>query len=101
MDTSFVNIIVRKWADQRKKGIKDQETIQLSTTLDPGYHMESNKNAINITNKSQEVRPFPAGDHKAAMNRCKSMKDTRHKKHKWSTKEVQAVMCLVKHVDMK
>ena len=25
-----------------------------------------NKNAINITNKSQEVSPFPAGDHKAA-----------------------------------
>ena len=27
---------------------------------------ESNKNTINITNKSQEVSPFSAGDHNAA-----------------------------------
>ena len=29
---------------------------------------ESNKTTINITNKSQEVSPFPSGDHKAAMH---------------------------------
>ena len=40
---------------------------------------KSNKNTINITNKSQELSPFPAGDHNAAMNRCKSMRNTRHK----------------------
>ena len=34
---------------------------------------ECNKTTINITNKSQEVSTFPAGDHKAAMNRPKSM----------------------------
>ena len=28
---------------------------------------EINKNIINITNKSQEVSPFPAGDHKSAV----------------------------------
>ena len=28
---------------------------------------------FNITNKSQEVSPFPAGDHKAAMDRRKSI----------------------------
>ena len=49
---------------------------------------ESNKNTINITNKSKEASPFPAGDHKAAMNRRESMRNTRHKKHKRSTKEV-------------
>ena len=49
---------------------------------------ESNKNTINITNKSQEVSPFQAGDHVAAMNRRASMRNTRHKKHEWSTKEV-------------
>ena len=43
---------------------------------------ESNKNTINITNKSQEVSPFSAGDHKAAMNRRKSMRIKTHKKHK-------------------
>ena len=40
---------------------------------------ESNKTTINITNKSKEVSPFPASDHKAAMNRRKSMTITRHK----------------------
>ena len=40
---------------------------------------KSNKNTINITNKSQEVSPFPAGDHKAAMNRRESMRNTRYK----------------------
>ena len=40
---------------------------------------ESNENTIKITNKSLEVSPSPAGDHKATMNRCKSMRNTRHK----------------------
>ena len=40
---------------------------------------ESNENTINITNKSQVVSPFTAGDHKAAMNRQKSMRNTRRK----------------------
>ena len=40
---------------------------------------ESNKNTINITNKSQEVSPFPAGDLKAAMNRGESRRNTGHK----------------------
>ena len=34
---------------------------------------------INITNKSQEVSPFPVGDHKAAMDRSESMRNARHK----------------------
>ena len=34
------------------------------------------------------VSLFPAGDHKAAMNRRESMTNTRQKKHKGSTKEV-------------
>ena len=42
---------------------------------------ESNKNTINITNKSQEVSPFPEGDRKAAMNRRESMRNIRHTKN--------------------
>ena len=42
---------------------------------------ESSKNTINITNKSQEVSPFTVGDHKAAINRCENMRNTRYKKH--------------------
>ena len=60
---------------QSKKGDKDQESIQWSTTPDPGYHMGKwQKQKLNITNESQGVNLFPAGDHKAA-----SMKDTSHK----------------------
>ena len=42
---------------QNTKEGKDQESIQSSTTLVPGYQWESD----NITNKSQELSPFPAG----------------------------------------
>ena len=36
------------------------------------------KTQLNITNESQELRSFPAGDHKAAMNRRReSMTNTR------------------------
>ena len=44
---------------------KDQESIQSSTTPDPGYQWESDKLTVETTNESQEVSPFPAGDHKA------------------------------------
>ena len=49
------------------------------THLTQDTSWESDKNTINITNKSQEASPFPAGDHKAAMNRCESMTNTKHK----------------------
>ena len=47
---------------QSKKGCKDQESIQSSTTPDPGYQWESDKLTVDTTNESQEVSPFPAGD---------------------------------------
>ena len=52
-----------------KKWCKDQESIQSSTTPDPGYQWESDKLTEDTTNESQEVSPFPAGDHKAHINR--------------------------------
>ena len=63
-------------AVQNKKGGQAQGSIQSITTPDPGYHMGEWKN---ITNQSQETRPFLAGDHKAAMNRRESVTITRHK----------------------
>ena len=45
---------------------------------------------LDITNESQEVSPFPAGDHKAHISR-RTQRHTKHKteqKHKRSTKEV-------------
>ena len=52
-----------------KQGRKDQESIQSSTTPDPGYQWESDKLTEDTTNESQEVSPFPAGDHEAHINR--------------------------------
>ena len=40
---------------------------------------KSDKKQLNITNKSEEVCPFPAGDHKTAMNRRESMTNARYK----------------------
>ena len=45
---------------------------------------------IDTTNESQEVSPFPAGDHKAHINR-RAQRHSKHKteqKYKRSTKEV-------------
>ena len=44
---------------------------------------------LNTTNESQEVSPFPAGDHRAHINR-RSQRHSKHKteQHKRSTKEV-------------
>ena len=48
------------------------------------------KSQLDTTNESQEVSPFPAGNHKVQINRC----EQRHNKHKTektkrSTKEVR------------
>ena len=39
--------------------------------------MEVTKSQLDITNKNQQVSPFPAGDHMASMNRRESMTNTR------------------------
>ena len=51
---------------QSKKEGKDQELMQSSTTPDPGYQWEVTTSQLDITNESQEVSPFPAGDHMAS-----------------------------------
>ena len=45
---------------ESKKGCKDQESIQSSTTPDPGYQWESNK--LTVTHHKREPRgqPFPS-----------------------------------------
>ena len=48
--------------DKSKYWYKDQESIQSSTTPDPGYQWESDKLTEDTTNESQEVSPFPAGE---------------------------------------
>ena len=41
----------------------------IKPTPDPGYQLESDTFTIDITNESQEVSLFQAGDHKASINR--------------------------------
>ena len=55
-----------KVLESKKEG-KDQESIQSSTTPDPGYQWEVTTSQLDITNESQVVSPFPAGDHKARL----------------------------------
>ena len=50
---------------QSEKEGKDQELKHSSTTLDPGYQWEND----NFTNKAKRSALFPAGDHKALINR--------------------------------
>ena len=64
---------------------KVRKTARIRNRYNQVHHLsqdtnwESNKITIkwiNNTNKSQEVSPFPSGDHKAAKNRRKSMTNT-------------------------
>ena len=53
---------------------KDQESIQSSTTPDPRHHMGKGQNTRkHHTHESQEVSPFPAGEHKSARSRQDSI----------------------------
>ena len=53
-----------------KKEDKDQESIQSSPHLTQGTNGKVSTSQLDITNESQEVSPFPAGNHKASINRC-------------------------------
>ena len=87
------NVIILSLCTQRcsgrqsKYGCKDQESIQSSTTPDPGYQWESDKLTEDTTNESQEVSPFPAGS-TYKQTRTKHSKHKTEQKHKRSTKEV-------------
>ena len=45
---------------ESKKGVKDQESIQSSTTPDPGYRMESDKNTVKPHKREPRGQPFPS-----------------------------------------
>ena len=59
------------------KGAKDQESIQSSTALDQDTEEKVTNSQLGTINESQEVGRFPAGDHKAQINR----RTQRHNKH--------------------
>ena len=78
-------------SSQSKKEGKDQKSIQWVPHLAQDTIMESDKTQENIIyqkakrssyiSESQEISPFPAGDHKATMTRQESMTQT-NRKHK-------------------
>ena len=73
-----------------KQGCNDQVSIQSSTASDPGYQWESDKLTVRHHKREPRGQPFPAGDHKAHINRRaqRHSKDKTEQKHKRSTKEV-------------
>ena len=68
-------------AKESKLGCKDQESIQSNTTPDPGYQWKVTNSQLDSSNESQEVSPFPAGDHKAHINR-RTQRRSKHKTEK-------------------
>ena len=79
---------------QSKKEGKDQELIQSSTTPDPGYQWEGDNFTLRIHKRELKVNPFPAGDHKASINR----RALKHNKNKTELhKRCTALECSVKY----
>ena len=81
---------------KREKYIKVSKSTKIRNRYNQVPHLTQDTNGkvrnsqLDTTNESQEVSPFPAGDHKAHINRRLQM-HSKHKteqKHKRSTKEV-------------
>ena len=79
-----------RWLQSKKKKGKDQESIQSSTTPDPGYQWESHNFSIRHHKLDTRGQPFlsRSSDHKASINirarkhnknKTKITKDPRHK----------------------
>ena len=72
------------------KGAKIRNRYNQVTHLTQDTNGKVTNSQLDTTNESQEVSPFPAGDHKAHINR-RAQRHSTHKteqKHKRSTKEV-------------
>ena len=70
--------------------VKRSGTDTINTTPDLISNGKVTNSQLDTTSESQEVSPFPAGDHKAHINRH-AQRHSKHKteqKHKRSTEEV-------------
>ena len=64
---TFISVeCMRKMKVRKAANIRNRYNEVPHLTQDTTW--ESDKTQLNITNKSQEVCPFPIGDHKAAMS---------------------------------
>ena len=68
--------------------LKEREVARIRNQYNQVPHLnqdtiwDSDKNTIKHHKQEPRGSPFPAGDHKAAMNKRESMTKTRHKQHK-------------------
>ena len=72
------------------KGAKTRSRYNQVPHLTQDTNEKVTNSLLDTTNESQEVSPFPAGDHKAHINR-RAQRHSKHKteqKHKITTKEV-------------
>ena len=71
------------------KGAKIRNRYNQVPHLNQDTNGKVTNSQLDTTNESQEVSSFPAGDHKAHINRC-AQRHSKHKteKYKRSTKEV-------------
>ena len=65
-----------------RKGAKIRNRYDQVPHLTQGTNGKVTKSQLDTTDESQGVSPFPAGDHKAHINRCAQ----RHSKHKTEKK---------------
>ena len=75
--------------NELSKGAKIRNRYNQVPHLTQGTNGKVTNSQIDTTNESREVSPFPAGGHKAHINR-RAQRHSKHKteKHKRSTKEV-------------
>ena len=79
-----------EWAIEVRKVVKIRNRYNQVPHLAQDTNGKVTNSQIDTTNESQEVSPFPAGDHKAHINR-RAQRQSKHKteqKNKRSTKEV-------------
>ena len=74
----------------QSKGAKIRNRYNQVPHLTQDTNEKVTNSQLDTTNENQEVSPFPAGDHKAHINRRaqRHSKQKTEKKHKRSTKEV-------------
>ena len=80
----FTDVVTRKHGKVRKR-IKIRNRYNQSPHLTKGTNGKVATSQLDITNESQEVSPFPAGDHKASINR-RARKHSKNKTEKMSFK---------------
>ena len=79
--------------NKSKQGCKDKESINQVPHLTLDTNEKVTNSQLDTTDESQEVSPFPAGDHKAHVNR----RAQRHSKHNTEKKNIKVPQKKYRH----